>query len=161
MLTSFNTNSMVIDADGSTNSFHQPSHQTFGMNSHNNFAADPIVQNGNSSYPSHVTDYMNAVKENRSVYGNYVDNALAFDPYKEQKSAFNVVYETDGYNPWGKPGGGAPKLDNSGQLKTKIVGTLRWNLSKLFRIFFICFNKIFYLFCFSMINKMARRKMTE
>jgi hypothetical protein len=30
----------------------------------------------------------------------------------------------------GKPGGGAPKLDpNSGQLKTKIVGTLQWNLS--------------------------------
>ena len=79
---------------------------------------------------NYATDYLNTVKENRSVYGNHIDNSLAYDPAKEQKSVYNVVYETDAYNPWGKPGGGAPKLDNSGQLKTKIAGTLWWNLSK-------------------------------
>ena len=32
----------------------------------------------------------------------------------------------------GKPGGGAPKLDtNTGQLATKIRGTLKWDLSRL------------------------------
>ena len=35
----------------------------------------------------------------------------------------------------GKPGGGAPKIDNNGQLKTKISGTLKWNLSNDFLIF--------------------------
>jgi len=32
----------------------------------------------------------------------------------------------------GKPGGGAPRLDNSGQLNNKIAGKLWWNLSKQF-----------------------------
>jgi len=49
----------------------------------------------------YALEYLNTVKENRSVYGNFVDNALAYDPYKEQKSVYNVVYETDAYNPWG------------------------------------------------------------
>ncbi len=120
MLTSFNTNSMGIESDSieSTNSFNQ------SMN----------AKNGGQPFSSYAAEYMNAVKENRSLYGNYVDNSLAFDPYKEQKSVYNVVYETDGYNPWGKPGGGAPKLDQTGQLKTKIVGTLRWNLSKQLKL---------------------------
>lgn len=115
MLTSFNTNSMGIENEStaSTNSLSQ------SMNG----------KNGGQSFSNYASEYMNAVKENRSLYGNYVDNSLAFDPYKEQKSVYNVVYETDGYNPWGKPGGGAPKLDQTGQLRTKIVGTLRWNLS--------------------------------
>lgn len=64
------------------------------------------LQNGGSNSNakltnSYATDYLNTVKENRSLYGNYVDNALAFDPHKEKKSVYNVVYETDEYNPWG------------------------------------------------------------
>lgn len=79
---------------------------------------------------SYGAEYVNTVKENRSKYGNYLDNALSYDPNKQQKSAFNVVYQPDVYNPWGKPGGGAPKLNNNtGQLQTKIVGTLQWNLN--------------------------------
>lgn len=86
--------------------------------------------NNNKVINSYAADYLNTVRENRSKYGNYVDNALAFDPHKEKKSVYNVVYETDEYNPWGKPGGGAPKLDQStGQLATKIRGTLKWNLT--------------------------------
>jgi hypothetical protein len=77
--------------------------------------------------------------ENRSKHGNYLDNALTYDPHKDKKSAFNVVYETNVYNPWGKPGGGAPKLNpNTGQLQTKIVGTLHWNLSKYLCLKNIC-----------------------
>lgn len=79
---------------------------------------------------SYAQEYLNIVKENRSQYGNFVDNNLTYDPYKEQKSVYDVVYETEAYNPWGKPGGGAPKMDSTGNLKTKIVGTLKWNLSK-------------------------------
>jgi hypothetical protein len=49
-------------------------------------------------------EYVNQVKENRSLYGSYVDNALAFDPNKESNSMYNVVYETesDNYFPWGE-----------------------------------------------------------
>ena len=120
----YNTNMFESDTAASTHSIQ------------NNNSSSNHQLNGNRAppnvdiYPAYASDYINAVKENRSIYGNYVDNSLAFDPHKEHKSIMNVVYETDGYNPWGKPGGGAPKLDNSGQLKTKIVGTLRWNLSK-------------------------------
>lgn len=79
---------------------------------------------------SYGTEYMNSTRENRSKYGNYLDNALSYDPHKEKQSAFNVVYQSDIYNPWGKPGGGAPKLNNNtGQLQTKIAGTLQWNLN--------------------------------
>ena len=51
---------------------------------------------------NYASDYLNTVKENRSVYGNHIDNSLAYDPAKEHKSVYNVVYETDAYNPWGR-----------------------------------------------------------
>lgn len=75
-------------------------------------------------------EYKNNVVDNRSKFGSYLDNALAHNKDKHQQSNFNVVYNTDVYNPWGKPGGGAPKLNqNTGQLQTKIAGTLQWNLN--------------------------------
>lgn len=49
----------------------------------------------------YAAEYLNTVKENRSAYGSYVDNTLTYDPHKEQKSHFNVIYDTDQYNPWG------------------------------------------------------------
>lgn len=101
-------------------------------------------QNPVPTLNSYGAEYVNNTKENRSKYGNYLDNSLAYDPNKQQKSAFNVVYQPDIYNPWGKPGGGAPKLNNNtGQLQTKIVGTLQWNLSK-FRLIVIL---KFYVVC--------------
>lgn len=48
-----------------------------------------------------AAEYLNGVKENRSVYGNYLDNSYTYDPHKDKKSHFNTVYETDAYNPWG------------------------------------------------------------
>ena len=54
------------------------------------------IQMNNFAY-----DYLNNVKENRSMYGNYLDNSLSNDPYKEQKSVYNVVNEPYLYDPWG------------------------------------------------------------
>lgn len=100
-------------------------HTNSGSYSFNN-----ITANNPPTLNSYGNQYVNTVKENRSKYGNYLDNALSHDPHKEQKSAFNVVYESNVYNPWGKPGGGAPKLNtNTGKLQTKIAGTLQWNLN--------------------------------
>jgi hypothetical protein len=73
------------------------SNPNFG--SQNSINGSPVP---NSNFiNNYASDYLNTVKENRSLYGNYVDNSLAYDPYKEQKSVYNVVYETDAYNPWG------------------------------------------------------------
>lgn len=57
--------------------------------------------NNNGMTNPYAQEYFNTVKENRSLYGNYVDNSLAYDRYKENKSVYNVVFDTDGYNPWG------------------------------------------------------------
>ena len=42
------------------------------------------------------------VAENRSLYGNYVDNSLTYDQHKEKKSVYDVVFSSDIYDPWGK-----------------------------------------------------------
>lgn len=104
----------------------QPQMANSGSYNFNNITAS----NQPPALNSYGNQYVNTVKENRSKYGNYLDNALTQDPHKDQKSAFNVVYESNVYNPWGKPGGGAPKLNNNtGKLQTKIAGTLQWNLN--------------------------------
>lgn len=61
------------------------------------------VSGGGSQQPlnPYAAEYLNTVKENRSVYGNYLDNSYVYDPYKDKKTHFNVVTETDAYNPWG------------------------------------------------------------
>lgn len=69
------------------------------------------------------------IAENRSLYGNYVDNAITYDPYKDKKPVYDIIYTQDQWDPWGKPGGGAPLFDrNTGKLKTKLEGTMQWNL---------------------------------
>ena len=40
-------------------------------------------------------EYINTVRENRSLHGSYIDNHLAKMPNKEKKSVYDVVYETD------------------------------------------------------------------
>jgi hypothetical protein len=71
------------------------------MLSNSQLHQQPNHSNVKEGLNPYALEYLNTVKENRSVYGNFVDNALAYDPYKEQKSVYNVVYETDAYNPWG------------------------------------------------------------
>lgn len=76
-----------------------------------NYQPPPPTNNGVPSGPPssaqpttnnpYAAEYLNTVKENRSVYGNYLDNAYTYDPHKDKKSHFNTVYETDAYNPWG------------------------------------------------------------
>ena len=40
--------------------------------------------------------------ENRSIYGSYLDNSLAYDPNKDKKSVYDVIYTQEIYDPWGK-----------------------------------------------------------
>jgi hypothetical protein len=51
---------------------------------------------------------------------------------KTNKKYFDpIVFSNDcNYNPWGKPGGGAPLTERgSSKLKTKIEGRMQWNLN--------------------------------
>lgn len=80
-------------------------------NNNNGFSDDPNAASSQmfnqpqaqsaANINNYATEYLNTVKENRSMHGNYVDNSLTYDPHKEKKSVYNVVYETDAYNPWG------------------------------------------------------------
>ena len=67
-----------------------------------NASPQPQQQPNSNFLNNYASDYLKTVKENRSEYGSHIDNSLAFDPAKEHKSMYNVVYETDAYNPWGK-----------------------------------------------------------
>lgn len=40
--------------------------------------------------------------ENRSMYGSYLDNALAYDPNKDKRPVYDVIYTQEIYDPWGK-----------------------------------------------------------
>jgi hypothetical protein len=57
------------------------------------------------------------------------------NPYykPKRKQFYDIVYTYDNsYNPWGKPGGGAPLIDyNTNRLATKIQGSMQWNLNGL------------------------------
>ena len=67
-----------------------------------NMSLSPQQPAQNSNFlNNYASDYFKTVKENRSEYGNHIDNSLSYDPAKEHKSVYNVVYETDAYNPWG------------------------------------------------------------
>lgn len=66
-----------------------------------NASPQPQQQPNSNFINNYASDYLKTVKENRSEYGNHIDNSLAYDPAKEHKSVYNVVYETDAYNPWG------------------------------------------------------------
>ena len=108
--------------------------------------ARPVQQQPHSPHVlnNFANEYLTTVRENRSKFGSFVDNQLSCDPFKEQKSVYNVVYDCDTYNPWGKPGAGAPKLDgNSGQLTTKIAGHLRWNISEQSNFFLFRYDMVF------------------
>lgn len=142
----------MISDNAYSNSQYQPQREDSSMQQMANFQS-PSNMPPSSAQPvmnPFAAEYLNTVKENRSVYGNYLDNSYTYAPHKDKKSHFNTVYDTDAYNPWGnfrldpiiltqllissskigKPGGGAPKLDNNtGHVRTKIAGTLRWNLS--------------------------------
>jgi hypothetical protein len=58
------------------------------------------LDNPSEPYSISNKDYKK-VAENRSLYGNYVDNALAYDPNKDNKSVYDVVFASDVYDPWG------------------------------------------------------------
>lgn len=55
------------------------------------------------------------------------------DPNKEGQNVFNIIPQQDLYDPWGRPGGGAPLVHHpTGQKFTRYSGSLQEKLVCLF-----------------------------
>ncbi|CAF1251326.1 unnamed protein product, partial [Didymodactylos carnosus] len=65
-----------------------------------------------------------------TIKGDAHDPFLLFDPNKEGQNVFNIIPQQDMYNPWGKPGAGAPLIHSAtGQKFTRYSGSLQEKLS--------------------------------
>ena len=68
-------------------------------------------------------------------------NRSPLDPNKEGQNVFNIIPQQDLYDPWGRPGAGAPLIHQptgqkftrySGSLQEKLVKTNRCSFAHLF-----------------------------
>ncbi|CAF3018673.1 unnamed protein product [Rotaria sp. Silwood2] len=64
------------------------------------------------------------------IKGDAHDPFLLFDPNKEGQNVFNIIPQQDLYDPWGRPGGGAPLIHQpTGQKFTRYSGSLQDKLN--------------------------------
>ena len=58
-----------------------------------------------------------------------IEKSIRLDPNKEGQNVFNIIPQQDLYDPWGRPGGGAPLIHHpSGQKFTRYSGSLQEKL---------------------------------
>ncbi len=71
----------------------------------------------------------------------FFESILSLDPNKEGQNVFNIIPQQDVYNPWGRPGAGAPLVyPPTGQKFTRYSGSLQdklVNISNLFHYLII------------------------
>ncbi|CAF3661866.1 unnamed protein product [Rotaria sp. Silwood1] len=66
------------------------------------------------------------------IKGDAHDPFLLFDPNKEGQNVFNIIPQQDLYDPWGRPGGGAPLIHQpTGQKFTRYSGSLQDKLNSV------------------------------
>ncbi|CAF1193894.1 unnamed protein product [Rotaria sordida] len=64
------------------------------------------------------------------IRGDAHDPFLLFDPNKEGQNVFNIIPQQDLYDPWGRPGSGAPLIHQpTGQKFTRYSGSLQDKLN--------------------------------
>jgi len=104
---------------------------------------DPSVANNNGNfqrfYGPHTTSMpnvtttsssINATGTSQPVKGDAHDPFLLYDPNKEGQNVFNIIPQQDLYDPWGRPGGGAPLIHPpTGQKFTRYSGSLQDKLN--------------------------------
>lgn len=65
------------------------------------------------------------VKTNMNLINYSYANFSIADPNKEGQNVFNIIPQQDLYDPWGRPGAGAPLIHSStGQKFTRYSGSL-------------------------------------
>lgn len=70
----------------------------------------------------------------------YILLVFRLDPNKEGQNVFNIIPQQDLYDPWGRPGGGAPLVHPpTGQKFTRYSGSLQDKLVCSFFLSFIVF----------------------
>ncbi|CAF0781133.1 unnamed protein product [Rotaria sp. Silwood1] len=85
--------------------------------------------NGNSNPPNtNVTQ--GSIGTAQPIKGDAHDPFLLFDPNKEAQNVFNTIPQQDLYDPWGRPGAGAPLIHApTGQKFTRYSGSLQEKLN--------------------------------
>lgn len=80
----------------------------------------------------------NLLDANRDIYGRitsfetrrmYNHSRITYDPNKDNRSVYDNLDDQETYDPWGKPGCGAPLINKeTGKIQTKIEGRMQWNI---------------------------------
>lgn len=66
------------------------------------------------------------------IKGDAHDPFILYDPNKEGQNVFNIIPQQDLYDPWGRPGGGAPLVHQpTGQKFTRYSGSLQDKLNSI------------------------------
>ncbi|CAF3807178.1 unnamed protein product [Rotaria magnacalcarata] len=107
---------------------HEPDPNNFNFHGfygpHGNGNNDPSKQFSSASSASNGTA--------QPIKGDAHDPFLLFDPNKEGQNVFNIIPQQDLYDPWGRPGGGAPLIHPpTGQKFTRYSGSLQEKLNKV------------------------------
>ncbi|CAF0962744.1 unnamed protein product [Adineta steineri] len=89
--------------------------------SNTNFDFQRFYEPGNLSNPNGTS-----ISTSQSTKGDVHDPFSSYDPNKEGQNAFNSIPQQDLYDPWGRPGAGAPLVHAStGQKFTRYSGSLQ------------------------------------
>ncbi|CAF2489953.1 unnamed protein product [Rotaria sp. Silwood2] len=83
-----------------------------------------------SSNPPNATITQGGISTSQPIKGDAHDPFLLFDPNKEGHNVFNTIPQQDLYDPWGRPGAGAPLIHAAtGQKFTRYSGSLQDKLN--------------------------------
>ncbi|CAF1396260.1 unnamed protein product [Rotaria magnacalcarata] len=103
-------------------------------NTNNNPKTDPDFHRffgpSNNSNPTNPGISQGSSVTAQQIKGDAHDPFLLFDPNKEAQNVFNAIPQQDLYDPWGRPGAGAPLIhSNTGQKFTRYSGSLQEKLN--------------------------------
>ncbi|CAF3949190.1 unnamed protein product [Rotaria magnacalcarata] len=102
------------------------------------YMAEPYIPNdtnpsnaySNNSNPTNPGISQGSSVTAQQIKGDAHDPFLLFDPNKEAQNVFNAIPQQDLYDPWGRPGAGAPLIhSNTGQKFTRYSGSLQEKLN--------------------------------
>ncbi|UJR08592.1 hypothetical protein I4U23_012851 [Adineta vaga] len=99
----------------------------FLQSSNSNFQRFYSTKTSENRISSHVTPLSTTAQP---VKGDAHDPFISFDPNKEPQQVFNIIPQQNLYEPWGRPGAGAPLIhQETGQKFTRYAGTLEDKLN--------------------------------
>ncbi|CAF0966951.1 unnamed protein product [Rotaria sordida] len=103
---------------------------TTNNNNNNNSDFQHFYGSNASSNPPNASLTQGSIGTSQPIKGDAHDPFLLFDPNKEAQNVFNTIPQQDLYDPWGRPGAGAPLIHTTtGQKFTRYSGSLQDKLN--------------------------------